>query len=153
MQARKFIVTSPSLFEELPVSKRETKKATILRLFQSGIRDINQLAEHIDTRPSYIATVLQQAGLLQGYCDLYTTTSYEQNSYSKFFRNVLSFKDLAAAQASVARIDSLYRYFARMGDRAGQHQAQVLALIGRNRARWCGKQQEAAIFTEWLMQN
>lgn len=153
MQARKFIATSPSLFEETPLNKRETKKATILRLFQDGIKDIRQLARHIGTHPSYVATVLQQAGLLQGYCDLYTTTSYEQNSYSKFFRNVLSFKNPAAAQASVARIDSLYRYFARLGDRAGQHQAQVLALIGRNRARWCGKQKEAAIFTEWLIKN
>ncbi|MCV4770736.1 hypothetical protein OFC10_32360, partial [Escherichia coli] len=84
-------------------------------------------------RPSYVAQVLQSAGLLDGYFDLYTTTAREQNIYSRFFRNVLSFKSVEAARASVRKIDRLYNYFERMGDRAGQHQAMVLALTGKNR--------------------
>lgn len=138
---------------EQSAAKTPSKKEYILELFAAGITDIERLAGEARTRPSYVATVLQDAGLIQGYNDLYTSSAGENNIYSKFFRNVLSFKNVEAARESVMRIDSLYRYFQRLGDRAGQHQAQVLALTGRNRARWCGKYQEARIFTEWLMNN
>jgi hypothetical protein len=127
-----------------------SKKAKILELHQAGTTDIGELANAVETRPSYVANVLQEAGLLQGYFDLYTTTSRDQNLYSRFFRNVLSFKTVEAARQSVARIDRLYRYFERIGDRAGQHHAEVLALTGRNRARWSGKREEARVFEEWL---
>ena len=139
--------------EVAPPAKTPSKKDYILELFAAGITDIERLSGEARTRPSYVATVLQEAGLIQGYSDLYTSSTGEQNIYSKFFRNVLSFKNLEAARESVMRIDSLYRYFQRLGDRAGQHHAQVLALTGRNRARWCGKYQEARLFTEWLMDN
>ncbi|HLL14537.1 MAG TPA: hypothetical protein VK388_05710 [Pyrinomonadaceae bacterium] len=33
---------------------------------------------------------------------------------------------------------------------ADVHQAMVLALTGKNRARWSGKQEESAVFNEWL---
>ena len=49
------------------------------------------------------------------------------------------------------RIDRLYRYFERLGDRAGQHHAEVFALTGRNRARWSGKKEEAEVFMNWLV--
>ena len=101
-------------------------------------------------RPSYVAQVLQHAGHLTGYFDLYTTTAREQNVYTRFFRNVLSFKTVEASRESVLKIDRLYNYFERLGDRAGQHQAMVLALTGKNRARWSGKSDEAQIFSEWL---
>ncbi|HEY1403735.1 MAG TPA: hypothetical protein VGB05_06380, partial [Pyrinomonadaceae bacterium] len=101
-------------------------------------------------RPSYVAQVLQSAGHLSGYFDLYTTTGREQNVYTRFFRNVLSFKTVEAARESVQKIDRLYNYFERLGDRAGQHQAMVLALTGKNRARWSGKHEESAVFNEWL---
>ncbi|MCI0485502.1 MAG: hypothetical protein L0229_02770, partial [Blastocatellia bacterium] len=55
-----------------------------------------------------------------------------------------------AAKQSVARIAELYEHFERIGDRAGQHHAEVLALTGRNRARWSGKAEEARIFEDWL---
>jgi hypothetical protein len=96
---------------------------------------------------------LQSAGLLDGYFDLYTTTGREQNVYSRYFRNVLAFRNVEAARESVARIDRLYNYFERLGDRAGQHQAMVLALTGKNRARWSGKAEESQIFSEWLAQH
>ncbi|MEW6732169.1 MAG: hypothetical protein AB1489_12645, partial [Acidobacteriota bacterium] len=136
----------PQPFKRLRYSKKEA----ILKLYRTGTNDIAQIAQAVQSKPSYVATVLQQAGLLQGYFDLYTTTSQDQNLYSKFFRNVLSFKTPEAARESVERLDNLYRYFERLGDRAGQHHAQVLALTGRNRARWSGKKEEAQIFTEWL---
>jgi hypothetical protein len=129
----------------------QTKKDQILRLFRQGMTQLDEIARQVGTRPSYVASVLQAAGLLTGYFDLYTTTNRDQNSYSRFFRGALGFKSVDAARDSVRRIDELYRYFERLGDRAGQHHAEVLALTGRNRARWSGKKEEAEIFMHWLV--
>jgi flagellin-specific chaperone FliS len=127
-----------------------SKKEQILKLYEGGTTDIAEIVRQVKARPSYVAQVLQTAGHLTGYFDLYTTTSREQNVYTRFFRNVLSFKSVEAARESVQKIDRLYNYFERLGDRAGQHQAMVLALTGKNRARWSGKLEEAQIFSEWL---
>ena len=127
-----------------------TKKEQILALYEAGTTDIAQIVRQVGARPSYVAQVLQSAGRLTGYFDLYTTTGREQNVYTRFFRNVLSFKTVEAARESVQKIDRLYNYFERLGDRAGQHQACVIALTGKNRARWSGKQEESAVFNEWL---
>ena len=131
-------------------TRKDSKKSRILELHRAGTTDIGEIARQIGTRPSYVASVLQSAGLIQGYFDLYTTTGRDQNTYSRFFRNVLSFKTVEAAKESVTRIARLYSYFERIGDRAGQHHAEVLALTGRNRARWSGKKEESRIFEEWL---
>jgi hypothetical protein len=138
--------------EESAAAAEETrsKKEQILALYESGMTDIAQIVRRVAARPSYVAQVLQSAGLITGYFDLYTTTAREQNVYSRFFRNVLSFKTIEAARESVQKIERLYNYFERLGDRAGQHQAMVLALTGKNRARWSGKQEESEIFSEWL---
>src|SRR3982751_46500 len=130
---------------------RDSKKSHILDLHHSGVTDIGEIARTVKSRPSYVASVLQGAGLIQGYFDLYTTTARDQNTYSRFFRNVLSFKTVEAAQESAGQIARLYKYFERIGDRAGQHHAEVLALTGRNRARFSGKKEEARIFEEWLV--
>jgi hypothetical protein len=131
-------------------ARPRSKKEQIIALYESGVTDIAQIVRQVAARPTYVAQVLQSAGLITGYFDLYTTTAREQNVYSRFFRNVLSFKTVEASRESVQKIDRLYNYFERLGDRAGQHQAMVLALTGKNRARWSGKQEEAEIFSEWL---
>ncbi len=130
--------------------RRASKKTRILELYHAGVTDIGEISRNVLTRPSYVASVLQRAGLIHGYFDLYTTTAHDQNLYSRHFRNVLSFKTVEAAKESVAQIARLYNYFERIGDRAGQHHAEVLALTGRNRARWSGKKEEAQIFEQWL---
>jgi hypothetical protein len=138
---------------DVPKSSRQrqnSKKSRILELFHSGVTDIGEISRTVRTRPSYVASVLQGAGLIRGYFDLYTTTAHDQNLYSRHFRNVLSFKTVEAAKQSVAAISRLYNYFERIGDRAGQHHAEVLALTGRNRARWSGKTEESRIFEQWL---
>lgn len=129
---------------------QKTKKEQIVSLFESGTRDIAEIVRRVKARPSYVAQVLQQAGHLDGYFDLYTTTGREQNVYTRYFRNVLHFRNVEAARESVTRIDRLYNYFERLGDRAGQHQAMILALTGKNRARWSGKAEESQVFSEWL---
>ena len=101
-------------------------------------------------RPSYVASVLQEAGLHSGYFDLYTSTSQPQNIYSKFFAGKLGFKDVETAAESVGLIDRLYRQFEFAGDRAGQHHALTMALTMFDRARWTGKGREAGVFLNWL---
>lgn len=131
-------------------AKTTSKKERVIELYKSGTTDIAEIVRLTHVRPSYAAQVLQREGLISGYFDLYTTTAREQNVYSRFFRNVLQFKTVETARASIEKIDRLYNYFERLGDRAGQHQAMVLALTGKNRARWNGKPDAAAVFGEWL---
>ena len=135
---------------EVEPAEQRTKKEQIVSLFESGTKDIAEIVRRVKARPSYVAQVLQQAGHLDGYFDLYTTTGREQNVYTRYFRNVLHFRNPEAARESVARIDRLYNYFERLGYRAGQHQAMILALTGKNRARWSGKTEESQIFSDWL---
>ena len=130
--------------------RKDSKKSRILELHRGGTTNIGEIARTVGTRPSYVASVLQNAGLITGYFDLYTTTARDQNAYSRQFRNVLSFRTVEAAKQSIAAIARLYAYFERIGDRAGQHHAEVLALTGRNRARFSGKKEESQIFEQWL---
>ncbi|HZI17443.1 MAG TPA: hypothetical protein VEY09_02520 [Pyrinomonadaceae bacterium] len=131
-------------------AEQRSKKEQILELYASGTTDIAEIVRRVHARPSYVAQVLQVAGHLEGYFDLYTTTGREQNVYTRYFRNVLAFRNVEAARESVRKIERLYNYFERLGDRAGQHQAMVLALTGKNRARWSGKLEESQVFSEWL---
>jgi hypothetical protein len=136
--------------DERRSARRVNKKDQILALFMSGIGEVGDLAMITGSRPSYVGSILQEAGLKPGYFDLYTSTSHPMNVYSKFFANKLGFKDEETARASLEFIDRLYRQFEFAGDRAGQHHALTMALTMYNRARWTGKSAEAAIFREWL---
>ena len=132
-------------------ARRVNKKDQILALFTSGIGEVEDLAMITGSRPSYVGSILQEAGLKPGYFDLYTSTSHAMNVYSKFFAGKLGFKDEETARASLELIDRLYRQFEFAGDRAGQHHALTMGLTMYNRARWTGKSAEAAIFREWLL--
>jgi hypothetical protein len=129
--------------------KRPTKKEQIVALALTGM-EVEDIALITATRPSYVNTVLQEAGLAAGYFDLYTSTSRPMNVYSKFFAGKLGFKDEATARASVELIDRLHRQFEIAGDRAGQHHALLMALTMFDRARWTSKPREAAVFRDWL---
>ncbi|HXG67940.1 MAG TPA: hypothetical protein VNO70_22770 [Blastocatellia bacterium] len=134
-----------------PSTQRISKKDQILSLYTSGLGNVEDLALLTGARPSYVASVLQDAGLMSGYFDLYTTTAHPMNVYSKFFANKLGFKDEETARRSIELIDRLYHQFEVARDRAGQHHALVMGLTMYNRARWTGKEREAEIFRNWLM--
>ena len=131
-------------------SSKPSRKDQIISLFLSGMGEVEDIAVITGARPSYVASVLQEAGLHSGYFDLYTSTSQPQNVYSKFFAGKLGFKDVETAAESVALIDRLYRQFEFAGDRAGQHHALAMALTMFDRARWTGKGKEAEVFLNWL---
>lgn len=128
-----------------------TKKHQILSLYLAGVTTIEDLAALTSARPSYVGAVLQRAGFLRGYFDLYTSTAHPMNVYSKFFANKLGFKNEATARQSVVVLDRFYQQFAITGDRAGQHHALSMALAMFDRARWTGKGREADIFRQWLI--
>ena len=131
-------------------SGRVSRKEQILSLYTAGINEVEDLALITGARPSYVGSVLAEAGLKTGYFDLYTSSAHPMNVYSKFFANRLGFKDEATAEQSVGVIDNLYRQFELAGDRAGQHHALMMALVMFDRARWTRKGPEAEIFRRWL---
>ena len=129
---------------------RPSKKDQILALAAAGVTDVADIALMTQTRPSYVGTVLQDAGKQPAYFDLYTSTNRPMNAYSKFFAGQLGFKDVDAARRSVELIDRLYRQFELAADRAGQHHSLLMALTMFDRARWTNKAEEAEVFRRWL---
>jgi hypothetical protein len=128
--------------------KALTKKALAVGMYQKGLR-VEAIAELLQSDPSYIANALIEQGYAPDYVDLYTSTG-PQNRYAATLAGALRFRDLAAAKASVRRINELYEGYAAARDRRGMHQCQVLALIGKNRAEGIGKWAEAQLFADWL---
>ncbi len=140
-----------TLFE---MEERETirsKKDMILSLFNSGTKEIETISAISGAKPSYVGSVLQKEGLIDNYFDLYTSTAYPMNIYSKHFRGKLGFKDVFTAKRSVGNLEEAYRYFANNQDRAGQHHTLEMSLTMLDRARWTGKLEEAEIYRRWLV--
>jgi hypothetical protein len=131
--------------------KRLTKKDLALSLHSAG-RTVEEIARALETHPSYIANVLAAAGKPTEYSDLYVSTN-AQSGYARQFQGILRFANMEAAVESVQRLDEMYRRYVQAGDRRGQHQAQILALIGKNRAEGIGKLAEAQVFADWLVAN
>jgi len=71
----------------------ESKKAINEGVARVLMGEVEDIAVITGARPSYVGSVLQEAGLHSGYFDLYTSTAHPQNIYSKFFAGKLGFKD------------------------------------------------------------
>ncbi len=130
---------------------RITKNDQIVSVFLSGMTNLEELSKITGASNSYVGSVLQDAGLMTGYFDLYTTTANPMNVYSKFFVNKLGFKNEETAHRSVEVLENAYRQFDQQSDRAGQLHALEMALIMFDRARFTGKRREAEIFRDWLV--
>ncbi len=128
-----------------------TKKDQIVHRFVGGEHDLHEIAKATDSALSYVASVLQSAGLIEGYYDLYNDSKDPMNAYAGLFRRRLGFKDEATALNSVRLLHEAYLGFEREKDRAGQHHALMMAMVMFNRARWSGKTREADIFKRWLV--
>ena len=129
----------------------QSKKEMILLLFEKGTTEIETIAAISGAKPSYVGSVLHQAGLIDNYFDLYTSTNYPMNIYSKHFRGKLGFKNVETARRSVRNLEESYRYFERLQDRAGQHHTLEMGLMMLDRARWTGKLEEAEIYRLWMV--
>ena len=129
----------------------KTKKETIIAMFKAGVDQIEIIASVTETKPSYVASVLQNEGLIDRYFDLYTSTNMPRNIYSKHFQGRLGFKDVETAERGVRVLDAAYKHFDLQHDRAGQHHTLEMALMMLDRARWTNKLAEAEIYRQWLM--
>jgi hypothetical protein len=133
------------------MNKPLSKRKLAVELHGQGLR-VDTIARVVETDPAYVANALIAAGHSPAYVDLYTHTG-PQNEYARMLAGVLRFRDVESARESVARIDELYHQFEAARDRRGQHQAQLLALTGKNRAEGIGKRQEARLFADWLIEH
>jgi hypothetical protein len=129
----------------------QSKKEMILSLFENGTTEVETIAAISGAKPSYVGSVLQQAGLIDNYFDLYTSTNHPMNVYSKHFRGKLGFKNVATARAGVRNLEQAYRYFDKQQDRAGQHHTLEMGLTMLDRARWTGKLEEAEVYRLWIV--
>lgn len=129
----------------------KSKKDMILSLFNSGVTEIETIAAVSGAKPSYVGSVLHKEGLVDNYFDLYTSTGYPMNVYSKHFQGKLGFRDVETAERGVRTLENGYQYFSRVQDRAGQHHTLDLALTMLDRARWTGKLEEAEVYRRWLV--
>ncbi|MEC9399274.1 MAG: hypothetical protein VX475_16735 [Myxococcota bacterium] len=134
------------------VSTRETIKSRVLELYNEGTTDVLEIADELETRPSYVASILRAANLNEEYFDLYTSTQHPMNVYSYHFVDKLRFKDAEVARDSIEVIDEVYHLYEEDGDRAGQHHAMMMALVMANRARYSGKLDVARLFKAWLQE-
>ena len=69
--------------DTVPRPRQTNKKQQIMALYVSGIVDIEDLATITNTRASYVGKVLQDAGLIHGYFDLYTSTAHPMTRWFK----------------------------------------------------------------------
>jgi hypothetical protein len=132
-------------------NKLKSKKDMIISLFNSGVTEIETIAVVAGARPSYVGSVLQREGLIDSYFDLYTSTAYAMNVYSKHFRGKLGFRDVETARRGVEVLENGHQYFSKILDRAGQHHTLELGLTMLDRARWTGKLEEAEVYRQWLV--
>ncbi|MDQ3130641.1 MAG: hypothetical protein M3Q99_07765 [Acidobacteriota bacterium] len=140
-----------NLFEMEEQETIQSKKEMILSLFKGGTTEIESIAAISGAKPSYVGSVLQKEGLIDNYFDLYTSTAYPMNIYSKHFRGKLGFKDAATAERGVNTLEQAYRYFDKIQDRAGQHHTLEMGLTMLDRARWTGKLEEAEVYRRWIV--
>lgn len=139
-------------FELTPAKETiPSKKEMILSLFENGTTEVEAIAAVSGAKPSYVGSVLHQAGLIDNYFDLYTSTNHPMNVYSKHFRGKLGFKDVETARRSVRNLEEAYRYFEKQQDRAGQHHTLEMGLTMLDRARWTGKMEEAEVYRLWMV--
>jgi hypothetical protein len=143
--------TVRNLFETEAKEVIQSKKEMILSLYNSGTTEIEAIVALTGAKPSYVGSVLQREGLIDNYFDLYTSTAYPQNVYSKHFVGKLGFRNVFTARQSVRNLEETYRHFEQSQDRAGQHHALEMALTMLDRARWTGKLDEAEIYRRWLV--
>ncbi len=93
-----------------------------------------RLGPNLKTSPSYIATVLREAGKNVEYYDRFAAPSMEE-PYASRLRNLLQFHDFESAEASLGKLDEIYREYRAASDRIGMGLVRSLLQKGKLRAR------------------
>jgi hypothetical protein len=92
-----------------------------------------RLGPSLHTSPSYIASVLREAGKKVEYYDRFATPSMEE-PYASRLRNLLQFHDFKSAEASLRKLDEVYREYRQASDRIGTGLVRSLLQKGKLRA-------------------
>jgi len=123
----------------------ETKKQIILEYCRAkaweriGRQEIRALENELRARlgaktsPSYIAGVLRAAGKNVEYYDRFTDSPIKE-PYASRLRDLLEFHALASAEASLRKLDEIYREYRDAADRAGMRWVRTLLQKGKLRA-------------------
>jgi hypothetical protein len=93
----------------------------------------SRLGSNLRTSPSYIASVLREAGKKVEYQDRFSAPSLEE-PYASRLRDLLQFHDLESAEASLRRLDQVYREYREASDRTGTGLVRSLLQRGKLRA-------------------
>ena len=129
------------------MTKANSKKRLILDLCQArGLERVGEpeiralqgelrqrLGPNHETSPSYIANVLRHAGKRVDYDDRYVDPLMEE-PYASRLEGALQFRDLESAEASLQKLDAIYREYRNASDRVGTTLVRSLVLKGRQRA-------------------
>ena len=92
-----------------------------------------RLSSNRKTSPSYIASVLREAGKNVEYYDRFAAPSMEE-PYASRLRNLLQFHDFESAEASLRKLDEIYREYRAASDRIGMGLVRSLLQKGKLRA-------------------
>ena len=120
-----------------------------------------RLGPSLKTSPSYIASVLREAGKNVEYQDRFTAPPMPE-PYASRLRNLLQFHDFESAEASLRKLDEVYRQYRQASDRKGVALVRALLQKGKLRAgslaanprvsleKRAEKQEIATWFRVWL---
>jgi hypothetical protein len=102
-----------------------------IRVLENELRV--RLGSNLRTSPSYIASVLREAGKSVDYHDRFTAPSLEE-PYASRLRDLLQFHDFESAEASLRKLDEVYREYREASDRTGTGLVRSLLQTGKLRA-------------------
>ena len=92
-----------------------------------------RLGSDLKTSPSYIASVLRAAGKNVEYHDRFAAPSMEE-PYAGRLRHLLQFHDFESAEASLRKLDEVYREYRQASDQIGTGLVRALLQKGKLRA-------------------
>ena len=102
-----------------------------IRALQNELRA--RLGANLKTASSHIARVLREAGKNVEYYDRFATPPMEE-PYASRLRNLLQFHDFPSAEASLRKLDEVYRQYQQASDRTGTGLVRSLLQKGKLRA-------------------
>ena len=102
-----------------------------IRALENEVR--GRLGSNLRTSPSYIASVLREAGKNVEYHDRFTAPSIKE-PYASRLRNLLQFHDFESAEASLRKLDEVYREYREASDQIGTGLVRSLLQKGKLRA-------------------
>ncbi|MGA2983280.1 MAG: hypothetical protein ABSG32_05665 [Terriglobia bacterium] len=120
------------LIDFFPAGGKRPIEVGDLRAARDELR--RQIGPGDRTSLGYIAAILREAGYSVRYEDRYSGPVMPE-PYASRLKGVLEFRDLASAEQSLLRLDTIFREYSSAADRLGATLVRALAKKGKLRAR------------------